>query len=239
MWGGRTKQAAEQSVATNHQKMTEVSQVLSNLPFVQHCHVPNSAALAAPQHARRPRGPCSLCTSCRLHHSTQLLHHCCVHVTPNDTTTFKNNVLCPSLNTADILRKKMKTVFFTLFCTLTLPDAQPVDTEIVLTNWMANPQNKLTMHCLYHFQPTDALSLTSNALTAFKGLRSPSGHLPPSENRNIPISCHVLSAEGITDEWLYPWPAQVLSFKAAGSSCKNEVLDTTFTFVELSFAIIA
>lgn len=206
---------------------------------MQHSHVLNSADLAAPQHARHPRGPGSLCTSCRLHHSTQLLYRCCVRATPNDATTFKNYVLCTSLNPADILRKKMRTVFFTLFCTLTLPDAQPVDTEIVQTDWMANPKNKLTMHCLYHFQPTDALCLTSNALTAFKGLLSPSGHLPPSENRNIPSSYHVLSTEGITDEWLYPWPAQVLSFKTEGSSCKNEVLDKTFTSVELIFAIIA
>lgn len=26
----------------------------------------------------------------------------------------------------------------------------------------------------------------------------------PSENRIIPISCHELSTEAITDEWLYP-----------------------------------
>lgn len=238
MWGGRTKQAAEQAAAINHQTMTEVSQVLSNLPWCSTTMSWTVQLWPSPSTHVVPVGP-ALCTSCRLHHSTQLLYHCCVRATPNDTTTFKNNVLCPSLNTADILRKKMKTVFFTLFCTLTFPDAQPVDTEIVLTNWMANPKNKLTMHCLYHFQPADALCLTSNTLTAFKGLRSPSGHLPPSENRNIPISCHVLSAEGITDEWLYPWPAQVLSFKAAGSSCKNEVLDTTFTSGELIFAIIA
>lgn len=120
---------------------------------MQHSHVPNSADLAAPQHARHPRGPGSLCTSCRLHHSTQLLYRCCVRATPNDATTFKNYVLCTSLNPADILRKKMRTVFFTLFCTLTLPDAQPVDTEIVQTDWMANPKNKLTMHCLYLFSP--------------------------------------------------------------------------------------